>query len=211
MARQARVDHTLHLTPRLEPARDRQRILAVAAACEWLESSVRAGRGSCRTGRKCHRPRCCRNSRRSRSAASALTTATNRRSCPSVRSSIWWSSAPRLRNHDRAAAAPTDLRTCCRHPPTGRGGGRGSRRPPDPRASASDWSGFQPTAGASQGESRVRLAQGSLKSTRVIARPAEALAHAFKQTECPAVQVIGRDDMRAGVQAFKHCRDRGEP
>ena len=62
-------------------------------------------------------------------------------------------------------------------------------------------------AACSGGIAARRLAR-SVRSTKLKLEPGAALAHALEQAKGAAVEVVARDDVRAGVEQLEHRRDR---
>ena len=73
---------------------------------------------------------------------------------------------------------------------------------------AAGWSASRPTACCVSGRIAASTAARSVKSAKLTCRPAERLRTRSQQPEGAAVDVVGGDDMRAGVEQFEHGGDR---
>ena len=193
----------------LQPARDLQRVLRNGAPCAAPASSGRAGPGSCRTGRRSRRWRSAGSSAgRRRSALSPTTT----HAADHVGMAVEILGG---RMHDDVEA---ELQR-----PLDAGAGEGvvgdrrcrplrlasaaTRLEIDQRAAA-DWSASRPRSSCVSGRIAASTAARSVRSTKVTSRPGRALAHPLEQPEGAAIEVVGGDDMGAGVEQFEHGGDR---
>ena len=213
MRSQAGVVHARDLRLLLEPVRQRERAARSAAPCAAPASSRRAARGSCRTGPAIAPTAFCRKPSRSRSASwrgSLPTTATppitsewpfrylvvecTTMSKPSSSGRCTHGLAKVLSATRDDAARAADL------------GDRAQVGQPQQRVGRR----LDPDQLACRAAAPPRRPRGSVRSTKLKRWPALRLRTALEQAEGAAVDVVARDDVRAGVEQLEHGRDRGQ-